>query len=161
MASHSRAGSGPAATPREMTAEMEPLRPRWLRVPITRGQSRHFLRVLTRLTSGDVQQLANDEQEETMATLIGIAVTARDAIWHRGVPFDEPILAAAVTNFADLIWAAVDRGSIDVEDAAFVWETLDWGDDGGRDPNKSALLRRTGHRWIGPTPEDPGTGSQA
>jgi hypothetical protein len=133
---------------------MEHKQPRWLRVPITRGQSRHFLRVLTRLTPGELQQLAEDEQEEISATLIGIAVTARDAIWNRGVPSDEPLLAEAVANFANLVSLAIGEGAVDVEDAAFVWETLDWGDGGGGDPDKMALLRRAGHGWLAPAPED-------
>ena len=160
MASHSRARPRPAAAPGKVTGKMEQEQPRWLRVPITRGQSRHFLRALTRLTPGELQQLAEDEQEEISATLIGIAVTARDAIWNRGVPSDEPLLAEAVANFANLVSLAIGEGAVDVEEAAFVWETLDWAGGGRGDPDKMALLRRAGDRWRRPASEDEGTATE-
>lgn len=161
MASHSRARPGPAAAPRKVTGRMEHQQPRWLRAPITRGQSRHFLSVLKGLKPGELQQLAAGQDKEINATLIGIAVTGGMAVWNRRVPSDEPLLVQAVANFAKLVSLAASGGAIEADDAAFVWETLMADGDDGRDPDKMALLRRAGHRWLRPGPEDPGTGIQA
>lgn len=139
---------------------MEHQQPRWLRAPITRGQSKHFLSVLKGLKPGELQQLAAGQDKEINATLIGIAVTGGMAVWNRRVASDEPLLVQAVANFAKLVSLAASGGAIEADDAAFVWETLMADGDDGRDPDKMALLRRAGHRWLRPASEDEETGTK-